>query len=159
MFNHSVKQAQISSQVFIFILAALIISLTLIFGVKTLITLKKTGNDAALLTFQKYLERTINSIDSGEELTINLNLPSNVRQVCFCGEGCNPSSSSESREVVQYINNERTGNTNNTVFLVYNDYSVKPIKISHLTSSFLCINKSARVKLIGKGKSVSVELP
>ena len=162
MTSYTTKRAQISSQVFVFVLITLVVSLTLIFGVRIIRTLKRGGDEAAFAQFQKNLKHTLEDIDSNEEITIPINFPSGVYKVCFCGRSepvtglpqC--SIHGLRRDIKTSLQQEKQVNDNNTIFLVFYDGSVKPIEVDNLYSNFICLNSSSRVKIEGTGKYVVV---
>ena len=160
------NKAQISSQLFIFIIATLVISLTLIFGVKIIHSFKKSGDEASILQFQKYLERNLGSVDANEEIMVPIVPPSGVKKVCFCGLNELPSTSYtlpicnvNSPGINSFLQQEKKTEDNNTVFLVFYDGSIKSIKVPNLYSEFICFNRTSKLRAVGVGKYIVIKRP
>ncbi len=79
------KKAQIIGQVFIFILAALIAVLIIIYGYRAIVSFTQKTEDITLLNFQTGLEREIRKMASeyGSVKRLDLNLPSNYDKFCI----------------------------------------------------------------------------
>ncbi len=159
------KKAQISSQVFVFVMAALVISLTILFGIKLINHFRESGRELEFVKFEKGLKSVVNGLDANEEVVYNLQIPQGVSQVCFCGPEDTPSGMelpncsifNPGEEITSYIQQEKLVNLNSSVFLIMPDHSVKPIQIPNLYSEFMCFNRSTKLLIKGIGKYVVVE--
>ena len=76
----------ISTQVFIFIFALIMIVLVLWFGIKSLGTVKSTSDKVELLTFVSHFENAIEeyyNLDVGSSARKTFPLPKAIQQICF----------------------------------------------------------------------------
>ncbi len=76
----------LSTQIFIFIFALIMIALVLGFGIKSLGTVKNTADKVELLTFITNLDEGIQeyyAFDVGSNKRVQLLLPNQVKEVCF----------------------------------------------------------------------------
>lgn len=82
--RNSYKKSQISGQVFIYILAAMLFVLILIWGVKAISDLKVKSEQAALIDLKTELSSAIKSVRSTADVKKRtLVLPSNFDKICF----------------------------------------------------------------------------
>ena len=161
----SLKKAQISSQVFVFVMAALIISLTIFFGIKLINHFRESGKELEFVKFERGLKSIINDLDANEEVVYNLQIPQGVSQVCFCGPEDKPGGmelpecklTHAGEDITYYIQQEKSINPDSSVFLIMPDHSVKPIQIPNLYSEFMCFKKPTKLLIKGIGKYVVVE--
>jgi hypothetical protein len=78
------RKSQIAGQVFIYIMAAVIFGLVMIYGYKAISTLVSRGNDVALIQFRADITSAIQRISSSSDARrLELSIPSKFRQVCF----------------------------------------------------------------------------
>ncbi len=159
------KKAQISSQVFIFILAGIIMGLVLIMGSKAIISMHNKGNAVISVEFKRNLESKITDVDWGEMKTIDISLPDNAYEVCFCGlNGNGYSCTPDSSRIGQEIADQKKTNENKTVFIVTNDRTLSPLVIPKVyTDGMFCVGnqtRNVRVKVKGiNGGNILIEKP
>ncbi|MBW3014925.1 hypothetical protein KY330_00725 [Candidatus Woesearchaeota archaeon] len=81
---NAVKKAQIQ-HVFIYILAIVVIGLTLILGYRGIKSVIQGGNEVALLNFQKQLENDIERLSAAyrNREMIPYDVPGDYKQICF----------------------------------------------------------------------------
>lgn len=79
------KKAQIAGQIFIFVLAAFLAALILIYGYKAIGGFTKRTEQIALIRFETDLSNTIKTISSdfGSVKKLELNVPSKYQKVCL----------------------------------------------------------------------------
>ncbi len=155
------KGGQVSSQVFMFIMASLIIGLILIIGTRSFVRMHTMSSKAGVAELKKNLNEMIYNIDYGDSTVKSINLPSGVQEVCFCGRNtgayglpkCDGGSDAN-------IKLRKKNNDNETVFIKLIDGTLNSINEPKLFSNGLvCINRdSNRIKLKGAaGGNVLVE--
>ncbi|MBN2422454.1 hypothetical protein JXB41_04465 [Candidatus Woesearchaeota archaeon] len=83
------KKAQISSQVFIYILAAVILSITLIFGYKMINTFRINAELSTINDFEFELESTVNELSDewGSVKRETFSLPGSITHLCMSNSG------------------------------------------------------------------------
>lgn len=78
------KQAQISSEIFVYVLAIIVIGLIVIFGYKRVTDISKSGNEIENLQFKKELESMIkNGMPAGNVFLEEYKLPPGFSKICF----------------------------------------------------------------------------
>lgn len=77
-------RAEVSSSVFLYILAVIVIGSILIFGYKRVMDITKSGDEIQVLEFRKFIENHINNgLGSGNELVEDITLPTGFSELCF----------------------------------------------------------------------------
>ena len=79
------KKAQIIGQAFIFILAAILFSLILLYGYKAISRIGETQSEVELVEFRDSLSTSVNQIrqDYGSVKKYPLNIPNDYKEICF----------------------------------------------------------------------------
>ena len=79
------KKAQIIGQAFIFILAAILFSLILLYGYKAISRIGETQSEVELVEFRDSLSTVVNQIrqDYGSVKKYALKIPSDYKEICF----------------------------------------------------------------------------
>ncbi len=79
------KRAQIQSQIFVYVLAIVIMGLVLLYGYKSIATMQDKAEQIDLLSFKKDIENEIvkMSTDYGSVRTPTIHVPANSKEVCF----------------------------------------------------------------------------
>ena len=87
------KKSQIQSQVFVYVLALVIMGMILLYGYKSISTMREKGEQIDLLTFKTDLADEISkmSSDYGSARIITLKSPAGFSEVCFIDLEKNPS--------------------------------------------------------------------
>jgi len=165
------KKAQITNQVFIYILTVLIIGLLLFFGIKWIGDFVKGTDSFDEIQFIKNIENSFSGIQYGSAINKNFHVPSGVDMVCFVDSDlpkpeirlrdlCLPGS-----EVYEpLICNGWLDNTSAILFAppLEHDINIRPVRIED-PQKFLCFstvkNNWVKVRLIGLGNRVKVTLP
>ncbi|MEM0231310.1 MAG: hypothetical protein QXW00_02005 [Candidatus Woesearchaeota archaeon] len=75
-------RAQVQNQVFVYMMAAVIMGLVVYFGAKGVWMMTKTSNDAAILKIEREVSDIISRLNYGEEREYSLNAPSGY-ELCF----------------------------------------------------------------------------
>ncbi len=158
---HNNKKGQISSQVFMFIMASLIIGLILIVGTRSFVRMHTMSSKAGVAELKKTLNEMIYNIDYGDSKIESVNLPSGVQEVCFCGRNtgayglptCDGGNDAN-------IKLRKNNNDNETIFIKLIDGTLNSMSEPKLFSNGLvCINhENNRIRLKGvAGGNVLVE--
>lgn len=79
------RKSQIQGQVFVYILALLVMSFVLIYGYRAVTSMESKGNLAALVSFKIEIKRAVSSIrpNYGSVKIEEFVVPSEYREVCF----------------------------------------------------------------------------
>ena len=159
--RHCKRRGQISSQVFMFIMASIIIGLVIIIGTRSFVRMHTMSSKAEVAELKKNLNEMIYNIDYGDSKIESINLPSGVEEVCFCGRNtgvyglpkCNGGSDAN-------IKLRKKNNDNETIFIKLIDGTLNSLTEPKLFSDgLICVNRdSNRVRLKGvAGGNVLVE--
>jgi len=134
------KKAQIIGQVFIFLLAAVIAILIIIYGYRAITGFTEKTQDITLLNFKTNLEREIRKMASeyGSVKRLDLNLPSNYDKFCivdldYQNKGNTPLCTSSSKEFQPEICDTWTapGNEYNAFLIPINPIEVPDVQINN----------------------------
>jgi hypothetical protein len=77
------KKGQIQSQVFVFILAMVVIGLMFFFGYKWFNTLMQSKDDVMMVSLRTTLKNYVSSISYGDGVTKSFQIPGGYRELCF----------------------------------------------------------------------------
>ncbi|MCK4500308.1 hypothetical protein KAU11_07410 [Candidatus Babeliales bacterium] len=86
------KKAQIQSQIFVYVLAMIIIGAILLYGYKSINMMRDKGEQIDLLSFKTDIEQEISkmSADYGSARHLTLKIPHGFEEVCFIDLTKNP---------------------------------------------------------------------
>lgn len=155
------KRAQISGQIFIYILAIIIAGLVILYGYKAISSMIKTGEDIALIDFKNQIEGDMERLATsyGDVKTQSYILPGGTRTICFVDDDAIKNKVALDSPYPIINNAVQTGARQN-IFLI------PMVKIQlyaeglQLNTDFLCINESrgrVNLRLEGKGDGTLVE--
>ena len=146
-----IMKAQIQNQVFIYIMAALIMGLAVYFGAKGILQISDTASNAAILKFKKDISELIDGLTYGNEREYTPNVPAGYA-LCFINETTDSAS-------YQYLS-EAFSSTGNQVFLVnLKDKVPEPISVDKeisVQNGPLCIKEPQKLHFSFYGESVLV---
>ena len=158
------KKSQIAGQVFIFILAAAMAILIIVYGYKAISSFTSRTEEIALINFKTGLQSEIRTIasDYGSVKKLELMLPQDFKEICFIDlDSAKTSAQKQSTslcsgpkarpEVCDAWKNPTSEREN--VFLIPS-YPIKVARIQLLDSDFLCmtpIGNKLSLRLEGKG--------
>lgn len=164
-------KAQIQNQVFVFMLALLVIALTMLFGFTAIRDLMAKSEEADFIRFKMDLERDISAIttEAGSSDLLTLKLPSDYKQICFIDDVL-ISNRGPLTNLNPIIDNSISSGVQKNIFLIKNKASAESFyagKIDILDSDladsadpgFLCLEPSSgRVtfRITGKGNYVEI---
>lgn len=79
------KKAQIQSQIFVYVLAIIIMGIVLLYGYKSIATMQDKAEQIDILSFKKDIENEVvkMSTDFGSVRMPIIHVPSNSKEVCF----------------------------------------------------------------------------
>lgn len=165
------RSGQIGGEIFIYILAILIIGTIVIFGYKKAVELKEKGEDISVLQFKKQLESLIqSSMGSGNVFVEELPLPGGFSKICFIDRGkTNPSPEPSSDDLPSLVYNSWKDDVDKNIFLLQGSkvesfYIDKDrLKVDASTKKnckgdsdlYLCcnaLNGKVKLKFSGKGR-------
>lgn len=161
------RRAQIQGQVFIYILAIVVVGLLLLFGTRSIISILHQACDVQEVQFKTTLETVITqSIPFGSSSNEYLDAPCDFVQVCFADTSVliDPAAAAMSADNF-FINNALASHVRRNVFLVRSDASIntrlffEPAVAVAAPSNIVCVNKTNGkfgVFLEGKGKNVMI---
>ena len=167
-------RAQIGSQVVIFILALLIGSLVLLFGYRALRGILGGAEDAAMIQFERDLEKTVRDLSYGSTRRKTLTVPGNHLSICFADLAYlrsltpPPSPSSEAGklyllEKYRVVNDSVfSGSADSNVFLMPDGSESFPVGSLEIEGGLLCLDLSdgrTEVGFRGKGNRTEVIPP
>ena len=111
------KKSQLHSQIFIYILTIIIISLVFIYGYNAIVNFKNRAEQVACLKFQNDLKNAVESTsgDFGSVRKKDLQVCGNNRLVCFVESFDNPSLPAGTDPIIKDSVNSNTGRN---VFLI-----------------------------------------
>jgi|GEM_PF-1908995 len=154
------NKAQIQSQVFIYILTAVIIGLTILFGYKALSGTQKMASEAELVKFKSDIANDIKALDYGRTVEYYVNVPLGY-EVCFVsGDVYDIHLSDKTME--NFLKNAYSSTGKNLFLINKKTKSVTTIETNSLTikgprdSSLLCFDSPTKILLDNIGKTVEV---
>lgn len=159
------RKSQIQAQVFVYILALLIMSFVLIYGYRAIKDMKERGELAELINFKGDLKRSISSIsqDYGSIKLEDYSVPSGFEKVCFVDLSQPNSVAPEYPLIHDYVESIQTNNAEpKNVFLwppgTESDY------VGNITvqGNFHCFDSTGgiiKVKLEGFGNRALISAP
>jgi hypothetical protein len=164
----SKKKAQNVGQIFVYILAIVIVGIILLFGYNAIRDMTKRMNDIGIVDFQKSLESDIKTTTSqyGTLLTKEYQLSNDYKEVCFVRNYF--TSNTDSLEITQLdnhplIKDSVESNTAKNTFLIQNNgqlaESFQMGTISLGDVDFKCFNvKNSRltIRMEGKGNHIVI---
>ena len=162
------KKAQIQAQVFVYVLAMLVIALVLLYGYRSINTMKERANQVDLLAFKNDMTKSIEKVsnDYGTVRVPTFNIPKEYKEVCFIDIDNSPEESIESEHPLVYEAwNDETAN----VFLI-TDLAEEFFMVGDTESSiiriddpnYLCVsvkNSKLKIRLEGVGGQAQLSLP
>ncbi|MBN1503119.1 hypothetical protein JW930_06240 [Candidatus Woesearchaeota archaeon] len=145
-------KSQISSQVFIYIFAAIIISITLLVGFKVIDSLRRTAYQKSINDFKMSLASLIETraFEYGSVEKVKLNLPSEFSEVCFV----NSDFIVATGEIENYplIKDSVDSGTRENIFLITNtiadSFFIDTLEVG---DGFLCIKNNNGIKVRVEG--------
>ncbi len=169
-YRKSNRRAQ-TQQVFIYLMAILIVGAVLLFGYKSINKIMNQGCSVDQATFKTQLKLMIEQSNNyGDLARKTIKAPCEYNQLCFINTTINSAGLTLLKEKYPSINTEYTVGTGNNVFLVSSSktmtlYGLDIIQVSGTpaNSGVLCLNSTGNlfyIKLegIGKGKvSISAD--
>lgn len=154
------NKSQIQTQVFVYILGLLIIGLVLLYGYKSINTMRQKSDQIDLLAFKTDIEQEISkmSSDYGSSRLITLKVPSSFKSVCFVDLRKAPSS--EMMEIDPLVYESWVDKTANVFlikdlaeeFLLIEENSQPIVELD--PPGYLCIsvkNSRVQIRLEGTG--------
>lgn len=178
------RKAQLGSEIFVYILAILVIGLIVVFGYKKVVELREKGSDIEVLHFKKQLESLVKiSMSSGNIFVEEMLLPKGFSKICFIDltkSADGKLNAPTNKDYSPIIYDSWNAKNQKNVFLVqgpkiesfYIDEkklligiarTTAPIKCSGNADSYICcdVNELGKIKLrfTGNGKSISISEP
>ncbi len=170
--QEKMKKAQSASQIFIYILAILIVGVILIFGYQAVMDFTGRANKITLVQFQKTLQSSIESISNqhGTMKTKEFSLTNEYREVCFASNyntvysGLPLDSIFQDYPLIQDAIDPQSGPVKN-VFLVKSNkevaesFDIGQTVVGTPTNPFKCFdiqNSMLRIQIEGKGDHVVI---
>jgi len=154
------NKGQLFGQIFVYIMAIIIVSALLLFGYKAIKTFTDKSEDVALLQLKKGLESTVKSIslDYGSVSVKKYSLPSGIKKVCFVHSFPEmPRLSSTSYPLIEDSVNSKV---DKNVFLlsdsVADSFSIGPIAASEPLLCIDAVGIELTVRFEGKGNHAYV---
>ena len=160
------KRAQIQGQVFVYILALLVMSFVLIYGYKAIKGMEEKGSLAALVSFKTDLKRSVSAIrpNYGSVKIEEFTVPSEYRKVCFIDlDKGNTVPVSEYPIVHNYVDSVIKNNAElKNVFLIPPGTESEYVGNITVEGNFLCFSATSnkiKVKLEGLGRLTRISSP
>ena len=158
------KKAQIQSQVFVYILALLIMTFILIYGYNSLTSIKDKGDLASTINFKSDIKMAISSISSdyGSIKVEEISVPTGYREVCFVDLSTNavPAFPEEYGLIQNYVDDVINNNAEpRNVFLYPEGIESVYVGEIEVEDDFLCVDVSygkIKIKLEGFGNRAKV---
>ena len=154
------KKAQIQAQVFVYVLAMIVISLVLLYGYRSIGTMNERAKQVDILSFQNEVIRAVEKVsnDYGTVRTPSFNIPQDYVEVCFIDIDNSPATELQSEHPLVY---EAWEDESANVFLI-TDLVDESFMIGESDDNilsidepnYLCIevkNRQAKVRLEGMG--------
>jgi hypothetical protein len=148
-------RAQIQNQVFIYIMAALIMGLTFYFGYKGIAGISGTASTAALVEFKKIVPGEISAVSYGETREYNLRVPAGY-VACFI----NDTPDYPDMTVDSFLQDAYESTGKNLFLINKKTNAVTPIDTVNMSvdGSMFCLNASGKIILEKSGKIINVKL-
>ncbi len=148
------KKAQMSSQVFIYIMAALIIGAIVIVGGKGISTILNNFKDADLVEFESGLRNEVSSVGFGSTSLFESSLPSGIDEICFIDS----SDADPDKADNNFIKNKIENNVEENVFLlkrgrIEHAYFISDIDVA---DDYLCLEEKDRIEIYLQGKGENI---
>ena len=146
-------KAQISGQIFIYVLAIIIAGLILLYGYRAIGTITKTGEEVALIDFKNQLEGDIEKLatDYGAIKTKSYILPSGTETICFVDSDAKTTATD-----YQIINDIVASGARQNIFLIpllNIQIYAEGLKVDESGSKSLCLtNQRGRITLRLEGR-------
>lgn len=155
------RKAQIQSQIFVYVLALIIMSFVLIYGYKSLTSIKDKGDLASTINFKTDIKSAVSSISSdyGSIRVEEISVPPGFREVCFVDLSTNevPDEYSLIKNYVDDVINNNAEPRN--VFLYPEGIESVYVGEIEVEDEFLCVDVSygkISVKLEGLGNRARI---
>lgn len=160
------KKADITGQLFVFLLAAILFGLILIYGYKAIKSFGEQSKETVFIEFKSNLQTAIKTslMDYGSVKKFKLNMPLEFKEICFIDFDTLKIKTSKLNELAgtrPLIYNAIESGTDQNVFLT--PMAQTPLKVEKLeiSSGFACfenLKAGITLKLEGKGDKVGVSL-
>lgn len=159
------KKAQVQTQVFIYVLALIVVSLIMLYGYNSIKKIREHTVTVEHIQFKTDVENTIKRIgyEFGSIEKKTFDVPSSYKEVCFVDSNIDPNNNNIPQNEYPVINNSVATNASDNVFLVTNiaeeSFYVGEIEVEN---DFLCFNVSrgkVRIQLEALGSKVRVSEP
>ena len=158
------KRGQISSQIFVYILALIIVAMILLFGYKAISNMQKRSEKVVLIQFKTQLKNDVKQLsnDYGSVRIEKYKLPSGFDEICFVDlKNVNPS------DIVNHPiikDSVESGVKENIFLLGKNNFDTLYVKDLELSSYpyLSCISSkigSVELRIEGKGNAVVIKTP
>ena len=154
------KNAQIQAQVFVYVLAMIVISLVLLYGYRSIGTMNERAKQVDILSFQNEVTKAVEKVsnDYGTVRAPTLNIPQDYVEVCFIDIDNSPASSIQSEHPLVYEAwEDKSANVFLITDLVDEAFMVGESDDNILSidePNYLCIevkNRQAKIRLEGMG--------
>ena len=157
------KKAQIQAQIFVYVLAMIVIALVLLYGYSSLTTMKDRAKQVDILSLQNDVIKSIEKVsnDYGTVRAPKFNIPTDYTEICFIDIDKSPAAELQSNHPLVYEAWSEVSGASANVFLITDlveesflvgdsDNSI----ISIEEPNYLCIevtNRQVKVRLEGIG--------
>lgn len=152
-------KGQIQNQVFIYIMAALLVGLTFYFGYKGIASISSTASTAALVEFKRTVPDAISAVSYGETREYNLKVPSGY-EVCFVNTSDSGviSRAVSDAAIVNFLTDNYISTGKNLYLINLKTKSAEPISTALISvkNDVLCLEKSGPIVLEKTGKVIEV---
>ena len=163
------KKSQIQAQIFVYVLAMIVIALVLLYGYRGISTMKDRAKQIDILSFKGETMKAIEKVsnDYGTVRVPILNAPPEHTEICFIDmQGHSPAQDLESEHPLVY---EAWGDESANVFLI-NDLVEESFLIGDKDNyliaidppHYLCMhikNREVKIKIEGIGGKAKLSLP
>jgi hypothetical protein len=158
------KRGQIPSQIFVYILALIIVAMILLFGYKAISNMQKRGEQVVLIQFKTQLKNDVErlSSDYGSVRIGKYKLPSGFDEICFVDlKNVNPS------DIMNHpiIKDSVESGVKENIFLLgksnFDSIYVEDLELSSYPY-FSCISSkigSVELRIEGKGNAAVIKTP
>ena len=161
------KKGQIQAQIFVYILAMIVMALVLLYGYKSISTMKDRAKQVDLLSFKNDVIRAVEKVsnDYGTVRAPTFNIPSDYKEVCFIDIDNSPANIESEYPLVYEAWFDKSAN----VFLI-TDLAEEFFMVGESDSSiisidepnYLCIdviNGRTKIRIEGIGGKAQISLP
>lgn len=176
--NHSTKNGQIQTQMFVYLLAIIIIGLLLMFGVRSILDLLGKEKDIGLLKFKTEIESAAKRIapNYGKWEKISFDIPREIETVCFVQhqpymndifykeqEGlCDPNNEDYHFLMCNSWKDVQTANVFTEPFDALEGGSIylSEVEVRNPGKHYLCVeivDGKLNVKIVGRGNRILIE--